>query len=290
MKQKLLIILSALLFTMTISAQTEQQQNEKLQRTDVVVIDGYLKVYPQELGEFSEEPLALISQLNKECKYGYDSWRVPTQREMNMIRSNGYTSNQKYMTQSDYSGILLLVTTQEKVVKTNKSTIKTHEVSVHAGISILEEGFACPSLEIKYKFKPFEEYNITLLGEFGGMINLTAPDRSPYFPYLPILIGMGYEYNISKSISIWGDFGFGISVRGTDAVRLGEDSRLNHFQPGFALSPEIGIRYRDFSFSIKGGYAVNECDYVYYYDYETVYYDHYDYESLNISFRIGYHF
>ena len=116
-------MLSALLFATTIYAQIEQQTSDKVKRTNVVVIDGYLKVYPEDLGEFSEEPIALISQLNKECKYGYNSWRVPTQREINMIRSNGYASDQKYMTQSDYNGILLLVTTQETEIDVIKFNV-----------------------------------------------------------------------------------------------------------------------------------------------------------------------
>lgn len=296
MKQKLLIILSALLFTMTISAQTEQQQNEKLQRTDVVVIDGYLKVYPQELGEFSEEPLALISQLNKECKYGYDSWRVPTQREMNMIRSNGYTSNQKYMTQSDYSGILLLVTTQEKLVKDRKDRIKLpikkQELSVHAGYTLSRAANSGVSIGFKYIYKPFKKYDIRLFGEIGGELINRDNSYSTYYyeplppnAVLPIIVGVNYDYRINQKWSVFGDLGFGFNITLAEEYNhswsetdyweyydVYRNEYYNWHDIGFVLlSPEIGIKYNEFMFSFKFNLSCNQISYKSSYEYEERY-------------------
>ena len=322
MKQKLLIILSALLFAMTISAQTEQQQNEKLQRTDVVVIDGYLKVYPQELGEFSEEPLALISQLNKECKYGYDSWRVPTQREMNMIRSNGYTSNQKYMTQSDYSGILLLVTTQEKLVKDRiKLPIKKQELSVHAGYTLSTDANSGVSIGFKYIYKPFKKYDIRLFGEIGGELINRYNGYSHYYEpcpptaVLPIIVGVNYDYRINQKWSVFGDLGFGFNITlaegyncswsyKDDEYGWGEyydvyrNEYYNWHDIGFVLlSPEIGIKYNEFMFSFKFNLSCNQISYKSSYEYEERYsshnitYEGNDFALLSFfSIRLGYRF
>ena len=52
----------------------------------VVVLYDYLYVYPEDLGEFSSEPVNLIEQINRQKKYGYDDWRMPTREELEIIR------------------------------------------------------------------------------------------------------------------------------------------------------------------------------------------------------------
>ena len=68
------------------------EDNSKRERTDVVVLEGFLKLYPEDLGEFSSEPSWLIKLINQQERYGYNSWRLPTQEELDFIRSNGYLS------------------------------------------------------------------------------------------------------------------------------------------------------------------------------------------------------
>lgn len=342
MKQKLLIMLSALLFATTIYAQTEQQTSDKVKRTDVVVIDGYLKVYPENLGEFSEEPIALISQLNKECKYGYNTWRVPTQREINMIRSNGYASDQKYMTQSDYNGILLLVTTQETEIEkseikknTTKIHAKKHEISFHAGeYTHLKEidynnnkSKTSWSIGLKYKYKPFKEYDIRFFGEIGSEVNYYEYLPSDYSWWiddtvyiLPIIVGVNYEYRINNNWSVFGDLGFGVNIpiskdyvdeysyEGSQSISgirryydVSEKCSLKYLM-GYTLSPEIGFAYNNFMFSFKFNFYSNKAKFER--SEETIFrderfesYNEYDnfsekYFSTRYSFslRIGYRF
>ena len=90
------------------------EDNSKRERTDVVVLEGFLKLYPEDLGEFSSEPSWLIKLINQQERYGYNSWRLPTQEELDFIRSNGYLSGNKYMTKEDPSGVLMLVTTEKQ--------------------------------------------------------------------------------------------------------------------------------------------------------------------------------
>ena len=92
------------------------EDNSKRERKDVVVLEGFLKLYPEDLGEFSREPSWLIKQINQQERYGYSSWRLPSQEELDLIRSNGYLSGNKYMTKEDPSGVLMLVTTKGKKV------------------------------------------------------------------------------------------------------------------------------------------------------------------------------
>ena len=80
------------------------EDNSKRERTDVVVLEGFLKLYPEDLGEFSSEPSWLIKLINQQERYGYNSWRLPTQEELDFIRSNGYLSGNKYMTKENPSG------------------------------------------------------------------------------------------------------------------------------------------------------------------------------------------
>ncbi len=80
-------------------------------RNKVEVIYGYLKVFPNELGEFSSEPKTVIEQINKQAMHDYDTWRLPTTEELALLKANGLVGSGKYM-RKGYSegGIVVLVT------------------------------------------------------------------------------------------------------------------------------------------------------------------------------------
>ena len=93
--------------------------------TNVITLYGYLKIHPKNLGVFSSEPTTVISNLNKNGEYGYDSWRIPTKEEWELILSNansisGISANQPYMTSANrFDGkdkVVRLVTTDAKTV------------------------------------------------------------------------------------------------------------------------------------------------------------------------------
>lgn len=86
--------------------------NDVRERTGVEVVLDYLKVYPTELGEYSYEPTQVIKQINLQHKYDYDTWRIPTTEELDLLRNNGYIREETYITSSkrQQPGIVLLVT------------------------------------------------------------------------------------------------------------------------------------------------------------------------------------
>ena len=267
------------------------EDNSKRERTDVVVLHGYLKLYPKDLGEYKNTPYTLIRKINEEEKYGYDSWRLPTEEEMDIIRSNGYLSGLKYMTQSDPRGVLLLVTTKDPVVHKPRLPIAKHDISLHGGIGIskkedAEVGF---SIRLKYKYKPSNEYNIRLLGEIGTAFSMYEDEGG--LSIIPIMAGINYEYRFTESTSIWTDLALGFSIPLSE-IRNGWWGMSYHsFEQGFALSPEIGIRYNDFSLSFKFIYSSNDC--IRYGNdnfYAPYYNESSNYESMYLLFQVGYHF
>lgn len=266
------------------------EDNSKRERTDVVVLEGFLKLYPEDLGEFSREPNQLINQINQQKRYGYNSWRLPTQDELDLIRSNGYLSGNKYMTKEDPSGVLMLVTTKVHY------PIAKQEISIHVGIGIIEDfdNFGL-SAGIKYKYKPFENYNIRLLGEIGSEFAID-PDFWDSFSVLPILVGVNYEHRFNQNWSFFADLGLGPNIPLSEGRREyyggGDYKELYDIKIGFTLSPEIGFAYDKFMFSFKGSLSSNGYTEHVHRDYD--YYDYYDYSesmlSLYILFRLGYRF
>ncbi len=280
------------------------EDNGKRDRTDVVVLEGFLKLYPEDVAEFSREPNQVIKQINQQKRYGYNSWRLPTQEELDLIRSKGYLSGNKYMTKEDPSGVLMLVTTEKQKVH---YPIAKQEISIHAGIGIGVGDYEYLGLSagIKYKYKPFEKYNIRLLGEIGSEFTLFYNSYQTYpapFSVLPILVGVNYEHKFNQNWSVFADIGLGpnIPLSGSrrDYMYNNDDyDEISDYQIGFTLSPEIGFAYNEFLFSIKCSFSSN--GYTehsrYYYDYSD-YYDYYDYYdsdtrfSRYFLFRLGYRF
>lgn len=263
------------------------EDNSKRERTDVVVLEGFLKLYPEDLGEFSSEPSWLIKLINQQERYGYNSWRLPTQEELDFIRSNGYLSGNKYMTKENPSGVLMLVTTKGKKVN---YPIAKQEISIHAGIGYALDCMGL-SVGIKYKYKPFEKYNIGLLGEIGSEF-VTADYYGHYnsLSVLPILVGINFEHRFNQNWSFFADLGLGpnIPLSGTRAYH---ETKKCDFEIGATISPEIGFAYDKFLFSIKCSISNNPCT-RYSYDDNSHYYFKYDGDasSLYLLFRLGYRF
>ena len=271
------------------------EDNSKRERTDVVVLEGFLKLYPEDLGEFSREPNQLIKQINQQKRYGYNSWRLPTQEELDLIRSNGYLSGNKYMTKEDPSGVLMLVTTEKQKVH---YPIAKQEISIHAGIGIGNFEHLGLSAGIKYKYKPFEKYNIRLLGEIGSEFILLFDNyysRNTPFSVLPILVGVNYEHKFNQNWSVFADIGLGpnIPLSGSRRDYWYDSSyhEISDYQIGFTLSPEIGFAYNKFLFSIKYSFSSNGYTEHYHGDYGDYYYDSdTGFSTSYLLFRLGYRF
>ena len=102
MRRYLLVLLVALSAGLTMQAQ------------DVVVLYGYLKVFPNDLGTFDAEPRTVIARLNEQQQYGYGTWRLPTNEELQLMRGSDVIGEGAYMTQENRQGIVRLVTDKEK--------------------------------------------------------------------------------------------------------------------------------------------------------------------------------
>lgn len=214
------------------------EDNSKRERNEVVVLHGYLKLYPEDLGEYKNTPYTLIRKINDEISYGYDSWRLPTEEEMDIIRSNGYLSGLKYMTQSDPRGVLLLVTTKEPNKERVKLPIAKQDISIHGGIGVFHYSHSSfgVSIGLKYKYKPFDKYDIRLLGEIGTAF--TFKEYANALSIIPIMAGINYEYRFTESLSIWTDLALGLSIPLSERREDYGSHYYTSFNPGFALSPE----------------------------------------------------
>ena len=60
-----LIIVTTMFVTSTMNAQDNT----------IVTLYGYLKVFPEDLGEFSSVPTNTIAIINKDGTHGYNNWR-----------------------------------------------------------------------------------------------------------------------------------------------------------------------------------------------------------------------
>ena len=93
--------------------------------TQVITLYGYLIIHPRNLGVFTSEPTTIIAALNKNGECDYDSWRLPTQEELELMLSNvslipGMSADQPYMTDLNKSDgekrVVRLVTTNVKTI------------------------------------------------------------------------------------------------------------------------------------------------------------------------------
>ncbi|MEE0926495.1 MAG: hypothetical protein UH641_02745 [Bacteroidales bacterium] len=216
------------------------EDNSKRDRTDVVVLYDYLRLYPEDLGEFREKPSTLIKKINDEISYGYDSWRLPTEEEMDIIRSDGYLSGLKYMTQSDPRGVLLLVTTKDPVVHKSKSPFLAGLLSViypgagHLYATKEKKGFG---------FRMGGVATLTLA--FVGGILMSDGDGEGIlltFPHITLMVwsaieavGLVKEYNMKVRDGY-------LSFQIGDKVHFGvrpEFSYNNMMMPSGGLSPQF---------------------------------------------------
>lgn len=79
------------------------------------ILYGYLKVFPNDIGTFDSKPATVIANINKSQQYGYGTWRLPTEEELNLMRANNLISGGEYMaSDGSRSGKVRLVTDEQK--------------------------------------------------------------------------------------------------------------------------------------------------------------------------------
>ena len=87
---------------------------------EVKIVLNYLKVYPDDIGEYDAEPKNVIAQLNKQEMYGYNTWRIPTHEELTLLKNSGFPVGNSYMTAENPRGIVLLVTDKADAATVNQ--------------------------------------------------------------------------------------------------------------------------------------------------------------------------
>ncbi|MEE0936788.1 MAG: hypothetical protein UIG52_02040 [Bacteroidales bacterium] len=173
-----------------------------------------------------------------------------------------------------------------------KLPIAKQDISLHGSISCsyMHEWNYGFSIGLKYKYKPFDKYDIRLLGEIGTAF--TSKKMFNNLSIIPIMAGINYEYRFTESTSIWTDLALGLSIPLSERRESWFEDYYSSFEPGFALSPEIGIRYNDFSFSFKSIYSLNGCSRKTYLEDgdRSIMHPKTFYNSHYFLFQLGYHF
>lgn len=77
-----------------------------------VCLLNYLWVYPEDLGSYADGPNSIIAQINRQGMYGRNSWRVPTDEELQLMENYADQcglGDDIYLSISHRNGILRLV-------------------------------------------------------------------------------------------------------------------------------------------------------------------------------------
>ena len=98
----------------------QSSSNSMLIADSAVTLFGYLHIYPKDLGEFQSLPAQLLNAINKQGDYGFDSWRLPTEEELTIMRASSSSipnfKNADYLcSDSPKRGIARLVTTEKSI-------------------------------------------------------------------------------------------------------------------------------------------------------------------------------
>ncbi len=115
-----------------VTVQSSHIQTSNPPATDIRVLYGYLKVFPNELGTFETIPKTIILQINKQAQYGYNTWRIPNQEELSLLQAhNIIPSTSSYMSiDGNSSGRVILVTDTKSVAKEVESSVSNDVVTL----------------------------------------------------------------------------------------------------------------------------------------------------------------
>jgi formylglycine-generating enzyme required for sulfatase activity len=100
---------------------------------------GYLWVYPEDLGNFKQQPLSVIENFNAQSPHGRNNWRLPAPDELAVMENNFDAiglGDDTYMSTIYSNGVLRLVSTGKSVAEQDaerKKILSVEMVSVHGG-------------------------------------------------------------------------------------------------------------------------------------------------------------
>jgi hypothetical protein len=79
---------------------------------------GYLWVHTEDLGNFNQQPLSVIANINAQSPFGRNDWRIPTPDELTVMENNADKiglGDDMYMATNARNGVLRLVSTGKTV-------------------------------------------------------------------------------------------------------------------------------------------------------------------------------
>ena len=79
-----------------------KSNTDKTNTSKVTKLMGWLYVYPENIGPLRIVPKRTIANLNKEKKYGYKNWRLPTIEELGIISCNSSEVNNLPFNNDEY--------------------------------------------------------------------------------------------------------------------------------------------------------------------------------------------
>jgi hypothetical protein len=151
-------------------------------RKTVEVVNGYLKIFPKELGEFNAEPIDAIAQINEQVQYGYNNWRIPTSIELSFIReANKYLGAGQYMTTEKKKGILLLVSDGDDFATIQKENEEIRKVVEARRKACLTQGYVDLGLPSGTLWKKRNEEGLYYFPEAISLFGAELPSSTQFF-------------------------------------------------------------------------------------------------------------
>lgn len=156
-----------------------------------VLLLGYLWVYPEDLGNFSQIPVGVINSINVQRPYGRKNWRIPTPDELAVLEANAEKiglGDDIYLATDHRNGVLRLVAVDDSYndcvwigdaywskSDLGSSTMYTpgRLVTYNDAVKFCPEGWRLPTLE---DFNKLRNSGLASFGKSGG--ELSFPSRS----------------------------------------------------------------------------------------------------------------
>ncbi|MBQ3249822.1 MAG: hypothetical protein IJB05_01605 [Bacteroidales bacterium] len=128
---------------MKILGEGSRTTNTTVSTTEPVTLFGYLHVFPTDIGEFQTLPAQLLSAINRQAQYGYDTWRLPTTEELSIMRANSHLipnfKNVDYLcSDSSVKGLARLVTTGMSVAEKKEAKVQEKMIRKKAIFNLLD--------------------------------------------------------------------------------------------------------------------------------------------------------
>lgn len=205
--------------TVTHSPTLGPTTNSPKTRTNVEVLYGYLKIFPNELGTFQAEPTTIIAQINKQAQHGYNNWRIPTNEELSLMRANNYLGSGEYMTRESKRGIVLLVSDGDDYQTVQEKERKAEEVR-QARIKAEQERIAAEERAKQERLAALKAQGFVDLGLPSGTLWKDKNEEGGFYTYEQALNKFGdrlptkEQFEELKSKCQWSWTGSGYKVTG----------------------------------------------------------------------------